>query len=329
MQSTVPDLQQVYQRVAKLKGVVIKAEMVRPSTVPMEFKIAPGGFFFAKYPTSETYLANKEQVTWMPEKREFVKGKPEDGNPLPAGFEVLWPGGELLLADGGSRQTTFAGQPAVELPCKATAGHSVLLYVQPTTLLPLGTVATAQGTQYEMRYLSVTEAALTPAHFTFIAPRDAKAPGGGPDLSKLIRAGAALPAFKGTDCNGKVVHYPGRVKWARGFVLNFWFSACTGCVQEMPYLAKLAPALKAQGIGLIGINPIDTQRSAKRTSATNKLTYPTLIGAPAQDLARSVGVVAYPVSIVVNAQGSVVDAIVGFDEKRLVTALKRVGYKPK
>ncbi len=322
-----PGLPQVYERVIKLKGVVIRGEMVRPSSIPMEFKIAPGGRFYAKYPTSEMYISRSEQVTWMPAKKEFAKAKREEGNPLPAGFEALWPGGPNLIPDGASKSATFVGKPALEIPCKASMGHKVLLYVHPESLLPLGSIATAGGTEYEMRYVSVEERIVTDRELTFVAPRDAKAFSGPPDISKLIKIGSTLPAFQGADFNGRPLASAAISRQYRGFMLNFWFSACTGCVQEMPVLAKLAGSLQAQKIGVLGVNPIDQSKDAKRTSTLQKLNYPTLVGASAKKLADSVGVGTYPVTVVVNAQGKVVDAILGFDEARLRKALKSIGYR--
>jgi len=320
-------LKQVYERVARLQGVVITAEMVRPSSVAMQFKIAPGGRFYAKYPTSEMYLSPTEQVTWMAEKKEFSRTKPEPGNPLPAGFESLWPDGAVLQETKPPQRTTFAGKPAVELSCRATAGHHVLLYVDPDSLLPQGSVATAQGTTFEVHYTTVQERSLTPAELTFVAPLDARPAGGGPDLSRLIKAGNSLPGFQGTDLSGRPLSLKTLLAQNQGLVINFWFSACTGCVQEMPYLAKLDKALQTQRIRLVGINPIDPILSAKRTSSLQGLKYPTLTGKDAKSLADRVGVVAYPVTLIVDRRGVVIDALSGFDEARLVAALKKLGYR--
>jgi thiol-disulfide isomerase/thioredoxin len=327
--SALPSLKEVYERVARLRGAVIQAEMVRPSSVPMTFKIAPGGFFYAKYPTSEMYVSPREQVTWLPAKKEFTREKPEEGNPLPGGFEILWPGGALLIAEGVAKQASFAGKPAVEVPCKAAAGHKVLLYVHPESLLPLGTIATAQGTEYELRYLSVVETPLSARELTFVAPQDARPFSGPPDPTKLIKAGASLPRFQGTDFTGRPLSSAALAKGSKGLVLNFWFSACTGCVQELPYLAKLALPLRSQKIVFLGVNPIDKNADAQRTSTTHRLSYPTLVGASAKKLADSVGVMTYPVTIVVDARGTVVEAILGFDEARLLSALHTLGYPTK
>lgn len=322
-------LKQVYERVIKLTGVEIKAQMVRPSSIPMEFKIAPGSGYYAKYPTSEMYISRTDQVTWMPDRREFVKEKRRPGNPLPPGFEILWPQEPLLQPDGKPHITTFADKSALEIPCKAVQGHTVLLYVNPKSLLPVGSLATANGNAYEMRYISVKEITLSPTDLVFNPPADAKPSNGAPPDSQLIKVGAKLPLFTGKDASGKPLNYEAISKSSHGLVLNFWFSACTGCVQELPCFAKLAAPLHSQGIDLLGVNPIDKERDVQGTSKTHTLSYPTLTGPGAKALAKSVGVIAYPVTVVVDSHGVVVDAILGFNEPRLLNALEKIGYQPK
>lgn len=317
-----PTLDQVNERVGRLKGVAIRAEMVRPSSVAMAFKIAPGGRLWARYPTSEMFVTPTERVTWMPERREYAREKPEPDNPLPAGFEALWPGGARLTGEGTARRATFAGKPAWELPCRAAAGHAVSLYVDPASLLPVGSVATSQGTTFEVRYLAVEERVVAGAELTFVPPPGARPAGGAPERSRLLTVGARLPAFRGNDLDGRPLTWPASTGSGRGLVVNFWFSACTGCVREMPFLARLDPTLRERGIRLVGVNPIDPVRDARRTCAANGLKFPTLTGAAAKRLADAVGVTAYPVTVVAHPRGVVADAILGFDEARLRAALR-------
>ena len=112
----------------------------------------------------------------------------------------------------------------------------------------------------------------------------------------------------------------------RGLVINFWFSACTGCIQEMPFLAKLHLQLKQQQFELFGVNPIDPVTAARKTSKTNGLPFQTLVGAEAKKVSQGFGVMAYPVTVVVDAEGVVVDSIMGFNETRLLAALEKIGF---
>jgi peroxiredoxin len=246
---------------------------------------------------------------------------------LPVGFEILWPEGTLLLPNGDSRSTSFVGKPAIEIPCKASAGHKILLYVHPESLMPVGCIAIANGTEYETSYNAVIEKSYTPKDLIFVAPKGSKPFSGPPNISKLIKIGTKLPDFMGKDINGRPLSYREVMKQSKGLVLNFWFSSCVGCVQEMPVLARLTPLLQSQKIAFVGVNPIDANRDAKQTSVTNGLKYATLTGAGAKKLAEKIGAVAYPVTLIVNAQGVVVDAMIGFDEARLMESLKNIGYR--
>jgi thiol-disulfide isomerase/thioredoxin len=325
--SSTVTLDSVYEKVKTFPGVEISAEMVRPSSIAMTFKIAPGGRYWAKYPTTEDFTSLKERVTWMPDRRQFARSKPEEGNPLPAGFEPLWPGGALSKPNGEPTETTFAGKSAVELPCISGA-QPLSLFVDRTSLIPLGTIASAGGKTYEMHYNAVKIAPISPLALTFVPPADARPFSAEPPDAKLVKKGASVKPFTAADFDGKPVRSAQLLKGSKGLVLNFWFSACTGCIQEMPFLSKLQTKLKGQQISLVGINPIDPLTNARKTSRTNNLPYGTIVGAKAKDLAQAMGVKAYPATIVLDPNGVVVDAMMGFQEERLIEALQKIGYKP-
>ncbi|MGC4044616.1 MAG: hypothetical protein QM758_12545 [Armatimonas sp.] len=177
-----PGLPQVYERVKKLQGIVIRAEKVRPDSDLLEFKIASGGRFYARSlkSTWKTYIWRKGQetwqVAWMPVEKQFYRTTYEMGNPLPAGFGSLWPGKWNLVQEGPTKKTLFAGKPALEIPCKFSTGHKVLLYVQPESLLPMGSITTVRGKISEMRYLSVKERVVTEREMIVVDPRNSKRP---------------------------------------------------------------------------------------------------------------------------------------------------------
>lgn len=320
-------LDAVYAKVRTLPGVEINAEMVRPSTVFITFRIAPGGRLWAKYPTSEDFITQKEKVTWMPDSRQFARSKPEPVNPLPGGFEAMWPDGDLLTAAGVPQEATFANQTAVKIPCKPASGdYTIELFVNPATLLPMGTVATANGTTFEIRYKSLKVRAIPPKALTFTAPTDARPYSPEPPGAKLLKPGAKVDFILGKDADGKPLSVKMLMVGKRGMVLNFWFSACTGCIKEMPYLTKLHSSLKQQQIELVGINSVDPVDAARKTSKTNALPFRTLVGPEAKKITQKVGVMAYPVTMVLDSKGVVVDSILGFNEAKLLTALKKVGY---
>jgi peroxiredoxin len=322
-----PTLSEIETKVSAYPGVQIEAEMRSPSVVPMSFRISPEGLFWAKYPTSEMFVSPAETLTWMPERKEYVQTKNSEGNPCPLGFHSLWPsksGGYKQLGD--ATETDFLGRKSYCLTIQGEQPYQVQLFVDQTSRIPIGTRVMHNGTLYEMYYKDVKVGKVAKSLLTFKPPKGAKVAGPQRPDASLIKPGSKLSTFSGTALDGKKLALKSLLKThAKGLVLNFWFSSCVGCVQEMPYLVKLHPKLLKQGIGIIGVNPIDDSKSAHGTSKRNSLGYPTLIGNGAISLQKQVSVEAYPVTVIVDPKSSVIDAFMGFDETRLRRAIAKIG----
>lgn len=321
--SSIPKLDEVYRRVGELPGVVIEAEMVRPSAVQMKFKIARGGVVWAKYPTSLMVTTLKETTTWMPDRREYATAPKEEGNPLPAGFDLLWPESDLPKLNGDPSKTMFSGKPAYRYPI-LMGPQAVDLFVDSKTRLPMGSIATAGGTTYEIRYKSVRPTSIRKETLLFSPPKGARLSTGGDPNAGLVHPETTLTNFRGKELNGSTITLDGLLRNKSGAVLNFWFSACTGCVEEMPALRALAKSLAANQIVFLGVNPIDNVSDATKTSKQQRLPYPTLTGQSASALAERLGVRAYPVTIVLDSRARVIDAFSGFQPDRLNQALKKL-----
>jgi peroxiredoxin len=325
-----PTLADIYERVSKLPGVTFTAEMIRPASMSLSVRIAPGGYMWAKYPTNEQFVSVKESVTWFPDKKEYSRGPAPDYNPLFGGFEALWPAGAKMEPAGNATETKFGNKDAWAIPAKAAAsdgvaGHAVTLYVDKTTLFPLGTLASANGQTYEMRYSSLDTRPVSPDALTFRVPKGALPYVARDPRSGLIARGANVPAFAAKDIKGKVVAGPAVGKTEKGLIVNFWFSACLGCIKELPWFAKVAPELQKQGIRTVGINPVDTVSAIQKTLALHQIGYPILAGKDAQQIATRFGVKAFPVTVVVDTNNKAVAVISGFDEAALRTAVSKLG----
>jgi len=248
---------------------------------------------------------------------------------VPPGFDAMWPGKDKLLATAEPKLVTFHNTSAWEQPCKAGNGQQLNLYINATTWLPMGSVASANGQTYELFYNKITEKALKPGELAFRVPKGATpASSGPPSFPPLIEVGKPIRGLVGTDASGKPVSLKSILKKTpNGLVLNFWFCGCTGCVAEMPYLRTLQPKLAKQGIGFLGVDPLDKATNVLKTSRTQQLGYPTLVGAGAEKARKAVNVVAYPVTVVIDGKGKVVDAIQSFDEERLTRALGKIGLQ--
>jgi peroxiredoxin len=323
-QQTSVSLSDIHAKIAKLPGVIVKCEMIAPSVVPMQFVIAPGGWLAASYPTTIQYTHGDKITTWMPDRREYSIAKTDYPNPLPAGFDSLWPGAGGIEQTGPPVRTIFEKKDCFSYPCKGFGGQELQLMVDSATMMPYGTRATANGTTYEMVYRSIEIRKVLRKEVEFVPPPDAKVAKPGPPVVNLIKTGTKLGSFSAVDQQGRKHTLTSLLKAKKGLIFNFWFSSCTGCVAEMPYLVKLHPQLVKSGIGLIGVNAIDEPSIATRTSQRNQLPYPTLVGGTSKVITKQTGVLGYPVTMIIDRNRTVVDAFMGFDEDRLTKAVEKL-----
>lgn len=318
-----PTLKDVYALVRKMPGVEIHAEMASPTVQQVLFKISTTGLMWVRYSTSEEFVGLDKTTTWMPGAMQYSVRKNEGPNPVPAGFDCLWPGAAILTQTGDATPEAFYGKDCFRLPCKGDAAYTINLFVEKGTLMPFGTRVELNGTTYEMVYRSVKVAPQDPKLLTFRPVKGAKPYKPGP-IPQLVKPGTKLRTFEAKDFGGKKHTLASLLKDGRGLVLNFWFAGCTGCWAEMPYLVKLYPRLREHGIQFVGVNGVDNAKYAGLSSKKNSLPFPTLIGKGALDLVGQIKVKGYPVTVVIDAKGVIVDAIQSFDEARLQMALKKV-----
>lgn len=97
----------------------------------------------------------------------------------------------------------------------------------------------------------------------------------------------------------------------RPTLVNLWASWCLPCRNEMPALQAVYPAAKARGVRFLGINVNDrTELAARRTIQDTGVAYPN-VRAPGRDLLGKVRVPGPPVTLFVDARGTVVHREVG------------------
>lgn len=324
-QAQLPRLEDVEAKVSALPGVELFAEIVSPSVIPIHFKLSPKGLLWTKYPTTESFIEGKKNTTWMPDRREYAESNSNEDNPLPVGYHSLWAGSKPYRQIGDSSNESFNGVDCVKIPCRGSGEYTIDLFVEKASLLPRGSRVTLNGQVHEIFYKRVEVREMKTEWLRFRKPLDARPAGKFDPIKSLIKPGTKLTGFRAKDFLGNDHTLTSLFKGSSGLVMNFWFSACTGCIAEMPYLVQLKPILDQAKIRLVGVNSIDQPQFAQRTSKLNSLSFPTLVGEGSANLTKQVGVGAYPVTLVVDKDMKVVDAIMGFDKVRLTNALKALG----
>ncbi len=103
--------------------------------------------------------------------------------------------------------------------------------------------------------------------------------------------------FKLSDLKGQVV------------ILNFWFTKCGPCIQEMPELNKLADNFKNKKVKFLAIT-FNQPELVKQFLETKDFRF--TIVPDANDVVTIYGVNSFPTSIVINKKGEIVAKEVGY-----------------
>jgi len=112
--------------------------------------------------------------------------------------------------------------------------------------------------------------------------------------------GQQAPDFSLTDLSGK--------KWTlselkgKVVVLNFWFTSCPPCIQEMPDLNKLTKAYKADDVVFLALTFNDVKH-VERFLSSHEYDYTILTDSHDTDVAYKIN--SWPTSIVIDKQGKV------------------------
>ena len=132
------------------------------------------------------------------------------------------------------------------------------------------------------------------------------------DMRKLqiLDAPAEVPEAPATDADGAEA----TLQSLRGevAVVNFWATWCAPCRQEMPTLAKLAAELEDEGVRVVPIavgrnDPAEIDRFLTEAGAADLPRWRD----PSQGLARGMGVLGLPVTVILNREGQEVARLTG------------------
>ncbi|MDQ0213739.1 peroxiredoxin [Oikeobacillus pervagus] len=120
-----------------------------------------------------------------------------------------------------------------------------------------------------------------------------------------ITEGEKAPDFVLTDLDGKEHHlsdYKGK-----GVFLNFWGTWCEPCKAEMPYMEKLYPEYKKQGVEILAVNVGESNFQVKKFVEQFELTFPVVIDEK-KEVQKDYNIVPIPTTFLINSEGEIVNA---------------------
>jgi thiol-disulfide isomerase/thioredoxin len=109
-----------------------------------------------------------------------------------------------------------------------------------------------------------------------------------------------LPELTLSDADGSPVELRSD---GRPMVVNLWFSTCAPCAKELAEFAEVDADVDER-VRFIGVNPFDTPAAMTRFAADRGVTYE-LLRDPSESLGQALDVAAYPVTLFVAADGTI------------------------
>ena len=144
--------------------------------------------------------------------------------------------------------------------------------------------------------------------------------------------GSTFPQFEGKDLDGNSVDSSLFANNAFT-VVNFWFSGCKPCVDEMDDLDALNQRIKEQGGEVIGVNTetldgnADNIATAKKILESAGASFRNIYFDPDNEAGKfALGIMAFPTTYVVDRQGNIVGEPImgGIDREANMTALEKL-----
>lgn len=96
----------------------------------------------------------------------------------------------------------------------------------------------------------------------------------------------------------------------KGVMLNFWGTWCEPCKDEMPYMEKLYPKYKEQGVEIVAVSLDNTELVIENFADQYNLTFPLLHDKNSQVL-DAYGVKPLPTTYFIDENGMVVERVLG------------------
>ncbi len=214
---------------------------------------------------------------------------------------------QVLLISGGDN-----GQP-----------YSSKIYVGSDSLIHRTSVTFGGRATFETNLNRIeTGGHLEAATFRYSPPVDARNEG---ETSKLIAPGTQAPDFTLPALNAEIVSLASD-KGSRATLINFWYVACPPCRKEFPAFEKIYESHKKDGLVALAVNHGDSITEIRDYIGQTGITFPVLIGDESEPTVfEKYGVIAFPVTYLLDSAGKIVFRAAGIDEEGLRKALAVLG----
>jgi thiol-disulfide isomerase/thioredoxin len=111
-----------------------------------------------------------------------------------------------------------------------------------------------------------------------------------------------LPALTLTDASGTEVDL---APDGRPMIVNLWFSTCAPCAKELAEFADVHADV-GDRVRFVGVDPFDTPAAMTRFAGERGVSYE-LLRDPGERLGQALDIAAYPVTLFVAADGTILD----------------------
>jgi peroxiredoxin/outer membrane lipoprotein-sorting protein len=171
-------------------------------------------------------------------------------------------------------------------------------------------------------------APLTEQDFAYSPPEEFRHQAPGP-AAGLLPPGKEAPDFQLPRPGGGRLALSEARKGKKAVLVSFWFYRCDACRASFPQIQKLYDELKEKGLEVVTVNAGDSEEVVQEYFRENSYTFPVVMGGRGNEytLGRAYGVGAYPTNYLLDGDGKVVMAVLGFPELSIRTALERMGVR--
>ncbi len=225
-----------------------------------------------------------------------VTTTPPDINKIPYTVEVVSEGGlklkdltVLIYSDAtltvmnGYAKTDENGIASFSLPADITTYHAVLTEVPEGYDLADSYPLSGSETKITLSSALITDTNLSGVKY---------------------KLGDIMHDFTVTTTEGEVFTLSEVLKTKKAVLINFWFSTCSPCISEFPYMNSAWETYK-DDIAVIALNhyPNDSEDTVKLFKSTYSLTLP--MAKDNTGMQAAFGVQAYPTSVIVDRYGTI------------------------